>query len=702
MTSYAPPKLRQIVTEAVFRRKRLFWPTVVVVVALVTAVTLVMPKKFRSDAKLMVQNVRSQAPLTTTPTDRLMTANEVSTEEINSEVDLLQSEAVARRALGQDTSHAVNKQQESEIQTLEHHLTVDAVHQTNLIDVSLLANSPQAANEQLRQILNAFFEERAGTALSTGAADFFEKQVALKAQQIQNDQQQLTDFQVAHGIADLDDQKKLQVDQIASLEGQRLAAQAQLAAQRSKVAADKRQLSLTPERSRTTIRTITNQYSQEHLNTELVDLENHRTELTKRYQPTDRLVQEVDEKIATTKQAIAAEAQHPAGEESTDINPVYQQLNEAVATSQGEASAMAAQAAELAVQLTQAKARLDALEQATAVYDELKRNLAQAQADYTLYAGKRDEARIAEDLDKARMFNVSLVQAPMASTQAVRPKPVLYIAAGTVFAFFLATLLALYVDTSSEQVYTPAQLDALTGTRTIATFAEETEKDAAGNRLEYRRVLLAIRRAVRASEESGEGARSGHQAAVAQLNGEAAGYCIAFCSALRGEGVSYLASHLATEAARQAGSRVAVLDVAHLLRKFEAEQDVGFGLRYDARGEHWVLDLTGAQSATAPRPQQGSVHGLFSARLRPLLVDMRKEFDFILLDCPSLQQSTLAAELDRAVDGYVAVIAAATSRKQNIEGLTATFRETQAPLLGYVLNRRTYPVPRWMHRALWA
>ena len=89
MNSYAPPKLRQIVTEAVFRRSRIFLSTVFVVAGLVLIGTLLMHKRYQAEAKLIVQNLRSLAPLTTSPSEHLVTPNDVSTTEINNEADLL-------------------------------------------------------------------------------------------------------------------------------------------------------------------------------------------------------------------------------------------------------------------------------------------------------------------------------------------------------------------------------------------------------------------------------------------------------------------------------------------------------------------------------------------------------------------------------------------------------------------------------------
>src|SRR5580658_3578225 len=142
------------------------------------------------------------------------------------------------------------------------------------------------------------------------------------------------------------------------------------------------------------------------------------------------------------------------------------------------------------------------LEESTAPYEALQRKLAQSQEDYKLYAQRSGEARVNEALDSAKMFDVSLVQPPVASPDPVRPKPVLYLSAGLAFAILLGTVLALYTDTSAEQVYTPAQLDTLTGERTIATFADADDHEEQ-NRLEYRRVLVTIRQALGAEEQGG-------------------------------------------------------------------------------------------------------------------------------------------------------------------------------------------------------
>ncbi len=366
MTKYEPPKLRHTLAEAAFRRRSTLLLTFCVVGALVLLLVALLPPQYRASAKLLVQNVRSTAPLTTSPVDRTLQSAEVSPAEVNSEVDLLGSVAVARRALGQNPAAAESQSDETAVKQLKHRLTVEAVHQANNIDIVLTGKSAEGARRQLRAVLEAYFEERAAAARSGGAAEFFDRQVQQKSRVLDADQSALTAFEMQHGIADLQDQKKLQVQRIGGIEDQLRATQASLAQQRSRVAAEKSELARTPARTRTVERSITNQYSQERLNTSLVDLQNQKSELLKRYPPTDRQVTALNEKIATTQKAIADAHNAPAGETATDVNPVWETLNAAVATSSGELSGLGAQAAELERQRKDAQARLSELEHAGA------------------------------------------------------------------------------------------------------------------------------------------------------------------------------------------------------------------------------------------------------------------------------------------------------------------------------------------------
>ncbi len=704
---YVAPKLRQLIAEAAFRHKRIVLTTIGVVCGLMLMVTVLMHNRYEASAKLLVQNIRSAAQLTTSNVDHLVSQGDVSPAEINTEVDLLESDGVAQRAVapaivnGEDDLEAVKR--------LRRELSVQAVHQANVINLKMLGNTPDEAKAQLQELINAYFEERAGSASNSGAAEFFNSQLQQKTRQLNADQAALTAFEMQHGIADLDDQTKLQVARVSGLEDQIAQVSALLAAAQQKAATDARQLAQTSARSETQLRTITNQYSQERLNTALVELLNHRTELLKRYVPSDRQVVEINDKIATTKQAISEAADNPAKEQASDANPVWVQLSTQVATSGGAIGSLQGQQAAIRSQIAEARSRLNELEEAAGAYGELRRRMQQSQADYTLYAQRRDDARISEALDQQKLFNVAVVQPPLASLERVRPKPVLYMVCAFVFALCTGVALAIYVDLSGGRVHTPAQLDAWTGMRTLATLADEylTPGMSEANNRQFRRILFTVRQAVadlrRSSQD--EAMRFGRVEAQRSLfrsvvvDGDPFGYCIAFTSALPGEGVSFIVNRLAAEASRQISGRVAVLDTKALLESPELDQGIRPSMCLDAGAEHWVLALPETSPGKLPQSTPDR-RAQLSLGLRAVLREVRQEFDLVLLDCPSLHVSTVAGEMGSCIDGYVSVVQAGKVRKQNLEDLTFQLASGHAPILGHILNRRDYPIPHWLHKVL--
>jgi Mrp family chromosome partitioning ATPase len=91
---------------------------------------------------------------------------------------------------------------------------------------------------------------------------------------------------------------------------------------------------------------------------------------------------------------------------------------------------------------------------------------------------------------------------------------------------------------------------------------------------------------------------------------------------------------------------------------------------------------------------------LNSERLMSRLIELRKEFDYILIDAPALNVYSDAIALARAADGVVVVLEADSTRRESaLKGLES-LREVQIEVLGAVLNRRTFPIPEFLYRKL--
>jgi polysaccharide biosynthesis transport protein len=91
---------------------------------------------------------------------------------------------------------------------------------------------------------------------------------------------------------------------------------------------------------------------------------------------------------------------------------------------------------------------------------------------------------------------------------------------------------------------------------------------------------------------------------------------------------------------------------------------------------------------------------LYSEALAARFQELRKEFDFVLIDSPAIGPYSDAAALGRVSDGVVMVLQAeATRRESALKGIE-NLRQANVEILGAVLNQRTFPIPNFVYNRL--
>ena len=91
---------------------------------------------------------------------------------------------------------------------------------------------------------------------------------------------------------------------------------------------------------------------------------------------------------------------------------------------------------------------------------------------------------------------------------------------------------------------------------------------------------------------------------------------------------------------------------------------------------------------------------LNSEYLRVRLAELRKEFDYILIDVPPINQYSDALALGQITDGLVLVVEANSTRKESALKAIESLRGARVDILGAVLNKRTLPIPESLYRRL--
>ncbi len=230
-----------------------------------------------------------------------------------------------------------------------------------------------------------------------------------------------------------------------------------------------------------------------------------------------------------------------------------------------------------------------------------------------------------------------------------------------------------------------------------------------------------IETAVRTPRSGGNGHRRHNlQLLLASLQNGAQrlreGAAIAFTSASLGEGVSHVTQLFAVEMARYTGRRTLIISAERLQRLgVEDYLQMPWNCHQTNIENLWMLPTKKSRKRNRTGDDDNSENQeppkrsfLMRVANQGEEIDtglnsvdaLRVAFDNVLIDCRSLRNSSDAAVLASSVDGIVIVVEAGQARRDEILNAKRTIETAGGNFLGFVLNRRRYPVPEWLYRRL--
>ena len=267
--------------EAFFRQRKVFGVITVTVIVVTLIVTLCMSRLYVSQAKFLVQNARENVVLTPERTTARNMISGVSEEQVNSEIEILRSHDVTDSVADPTwTDIPAATRTPADIRTHENALkrfnkrfNTEIVRKTNVIDVSLVAESPEKAKSDLEKITSAYLTLRRRLQRPAGSSEFF----ATEAEKARNEwnaaNQRLVEFQKAHQTLYLDERKSNLNDIIGENERDLLTTEATLRELDAKLAESVKQMKSLGPRQATEDKTVPNLQSVQELTTLLVAIE---------------------------------------------------------------------------------------------------------------------------------------------------------------------------------------------------------------------------------------------------------------------------------------------------------------------------------------------------------------------------------------------------------------------------------------------
>ena len=195
------------------------------------------------------------------------------------------------------------------------------------------------------------------------------------------------------------------------------------------------------------------------------------------------------------------------------------------------------------------------------------------------------------------------------------------------------------------------------------------------------------------------------------LRGEESPRVVIFAGIDSGNGCSWICAHVAEILASQKLGSVCIVDAnlrtPALPEMFGVSNHYGLTDALSKKGSIrdftkvvrsdnlWLLSC-GSLAADAA----GSPSMLNSETMKARVAELRKEFDYVLIDSPPLNTYSDGVAVAQLADGLVLVLEANSTRREAAVKVTENLRSAQIKILGAVLNKRTFPIPESLYHLL--
>jgi uncharacterized protein involved in exopolysaccharide biosynthesis len=408
-----------------FRRRRVFVRVAALVLA-GAAVYAAVGARYEAQMKILVRRGRADAPVSAgenAPLD--LTRVAMTEEELNSEVELLRDDDVLREAVapdavnGRDWLHFLRpgegapQRVERAARRLGKKLVVEPVKKTNLITIKYAADDPQRAARILQSVANAYLKKHAVVHRPSGELQFFEQLTRDARRDLEQAEQTLRQFTAAHGVVAAAQERDLALQKLSEIDGSYRQTHIDMSETQQRVTELQKLLATLPDRTTTQVRIADNPELMKALKSNLLDLQEKRTQLLTKFEPTHRLVQEVDQQITQAEAAIAAEMKSPLRDETTDKDAHYEWAKSELERAQVQLKALQSRQSATGMQETAYRTMARSLGDDALTQDDLQNTEKAAEESYLLFVKKQEQARMADALDQSGIVNVAIAEPPV-------------------------------------------------------------------------------------------------------------------------------------------------------------------------------------------------------------------------------------------------------------------------------------------------
>ncbi len=329
-------------------------------------------------------------------------------EVVKTEADIVHSNVVVEEAVKKLGLKPETGTEADLIAALQAGLTVTPTPGTNTLQISFIGKNPERAARFVNTVTDLYIDHHNAVYSREGLHDFYGAQLRLLQSQMKDAQERLRAFLQDNGIIDAEQEIRLLNQDVLEQDKGLKAHRAKILATQRKLEELQGQLEKTPAQIQFTEEYVSNP-TLLAFKSKLAELEVERIQRLERYQPTDRMVQDVEQQIENLKGRAAAERDRILNKQTMRQNELYAELQRnqlSLATLLADAQA---REPSLAARLEATKQRLTDLRDKQFTIANLQQEADQKKYAFDTYFKKQEEARITEEMKDQSVVNVSVV-----------------------------------------------------------------------------------------------------------------------------------------------------------------------------------------------------------------------------------------------------------------------------------------------------
>ncbi|PMB38986.1 lipopolysaccharide biosynthesis protein [Fischerella thermalis CCMEE 5205] len=573
-------------------------------------------------------------------------------------------------------------------------LTVKDVKGADVLKVSYKDTNPKISAQVVNTLMDVYLKHNvsAHRAQATAARKFLEKQIPNAELVVRQAEAELAKFKEKHKVSSLQEEANKALEIITELQKQISQAQSQIADADAQSQEIRKQLGMNPQQA-VTMTSLSQTSGVQDILKEIQQLESQLASRRNVLQDTHPEILGLEDKLKSLKQVLQKRTQQVTGRtqqlnSNLQLGELQQQLSARLLELDSNRQGLVSQSAALSKLETIYRQRLNNLPRLEQQQRQLERKVEAAQSTYSLLLQNLQSSRIVENQNVGNASMISKAEIP---DEPVSSPLVSYISAG--FLGMLAALATIYLlEVTDKSIKTVDEAKEYLGL-TLLGVIPSTSKSKTFIRSKDEPETYSQRLVIRDFPRSliSESYRM-LRANLKFMNADKELKVIVVTSSVPREGKSTVAANLAIAMA-QMEHKVLLLDgdlhrpIQHKIWELNNTQglsNVIVGQVEVATAINNVMNNLDVLTAGVVPPSPASL--LDSKKMAGLIANFAANYDFVIIDAPSLTLAADAATLGQMADGVLLVVRPGVVDSVNAAIAIELLEKSGQNVLGQVVN----------------